>query len=323
MKLKKIFAVVSAAVLMATMSLPVFAEATPGESSQSTAIELIGMTQNPEMNVAEAENKMKDLTGYLQDTQATISSEMMTAAMSFFDRMEDDNSGSIQKKEATVSGIAMSYRSQADDTMQIKSLSLDQATGKITLDAEAVVSGNDSFGYAVTVDLPADTRVTTYKITMEGDNAQKIDATVPVKSYIDKDNTTHKYVTFWVPHFTTYVLTSFSNDTAAETTTTTTSSTTVSSGDAIQYYTCKACGYHNWTATEEGYRCDNCGYIESQKQLAGYGNVKGVYSPKTGTENPIKATGSDMNLTVLVVVALAVAAACGMGVVSKKSRKSE
>ena len=158
---------------------------------------------------------------------------------------------------------------------------------------------------------------------MEGDNAQKIDATVPVKSYIDKDNTTHKYVTFWVPHFTTYVLTSFSNDTAAETTTTTTSSTTVSSGDAIQYYTCKACGYHNWTATEEGYRCDNCGYIESQKQLAGYGNVKGVYSPKTGTENPIKATGSDMNLTVLVVVALAVAAACGMGVTSKKSRKSE
>ena len=83
MKLKKIFAVVSATVLMATMSLPVFAEATPGENSQSTAIELIGMTQNPEMNVAEAENTMKDLTGYLQDTQVTISSEMMTAAMSW------------------------------------------------------------------------------------------------------------------------------------------------------------------------------------------------------------------------------------------------
>lgn len=320
MKLKKILAVVSATVLMATMSLPVFAEATPGENSQSTAIELIGMTQNPEMDVAKAENKMKDLTGYLQDTQVTVSAEMMTAAMSFFDRMEEDGQGNIHKMDASTDKVALSYRCKNGDSMTVNSVSLDEESGKIVLDATAAVS---EYGYAVTVDLPADTRVTTYKITMEGDNAQKIDATVHVKSYIDKDNTTHKYVTFWVPHFTTYVLTSFSNDTAAETTTTTTSSTTVSSGDAIQYYTCKACGYHNWTATEEGYRCDNCGYIESQKQLAGYGNVKGVYSPKTGTENPIKATGSDMNLTVLVVVALAVAAACGMGVASKKSRKSE
>ena len=29
------------------------------------------------------------------------------------------------------------------------------------------------------------------------------------------------------------------------------------------YYTCPACGYHNWTATDEGYRCDHCGYLES------------------------------------------------------------
>lgn len=325
MKLKKIFAVVSATVLMATMSLPVFAEATPGQEVQDAAWKLLAMTQDPDMNENEAGTVMEGITADLKDTTVPVSSETMTAALSFFDRMEDDNSGSIQKKEATVSGIAMSYRSQADDTMQIKSLSLDEATGKITLDAEAVVSGDDSFGYAITVELPANTNITTYKITMLGNNAQDIHATVPVKAY-EEGGVMHKFVTFWVPHFTTYVLTSFSNDPAAETTnttTTTTSSTTVSSGDAIQYYTCKACGYHNWTATEEGYRCDNCGYIESQKQLAGYGNVKGVYSPKTGTENPIKATGSDMNLTVLVVVALAVAAACGMGVASKKSRKSE
>ena len=51
--------------------------------------------------------------------------------------------------------------------------------------------------------------------------------------------------------------------------------------DATVYYTCPACGHHDWTATDTGYRCDTCGYVESLKQLAGYGNVKGVYEPKT------------------------------------------
>ena len=51
--------------------------------------------------------------------------------------------------------------------------------------------------------------------------------------------------------------------------------------DGTVYYTCPACGHHDWTATDTGYRCDTCGYVESLKQLAGYGNVKGVYEPKT------------------------------------------
>ncbi len=49
----------------------------------------------------------------------------------------------------------------------------------------------------------------------------------------------------------------------------------------ITYYTCQACGYHDWTATAEGYKCNHCGYIESVKQLSGYGNVKGVDQLKT------------------------------------------
>ena len=53
--------------------------------------------------------------------------------------------------------------------------------------------------------------------------------------------------------------------------------------DGTVYYTCPKCGYHDWTATDTGYRCDTCGYVESLKQLAGYGNVKGVYEPKTGS----------------------------------------
>ena len=48
--------------------------------------------------------------------------------------------------------------------------------------------------------------------------------------------------------------------------------------DDSQYYTCKDCGHHNWTATADGYKCDTCGRIET-KQLSGYKNVKGTYTP--------------------------------------------
>lgn len=62
--------------------------------------------------------------------------------------------------------------------------------------------------------------------------------------------------------------------------------------DNTTYYTCPSCGRHNWTATEAGYRCDNCGYLESTKQLSGYGNVKGTYTPKTTGSNSAKTTAS-------------------------------
>lgn len=71
--------------------------------------------------------------------------------------------------------------------------------------------------------------------------------------------------------------------------------------DGTMYYTCPACGHHDWTATDEGYRCDTCGYVESLKQLAGYGNVKGVYEPKTGSNTAgghavtVPQTGDESN----------------------------
>ena len=84
--------------------------------------------------------------------------------------------------------------------------------------------------------------------------------------------------------------------------------------DNTTYYTCPSCGRHNWTATEAGYRCDNCGYLESTKQLSGYGNVKGTYTPKTTGSNSATAsllpqTGDESNLALwgglIVICALA------------------
>ena len=82
------------------------------------------------------------------------------------------------------------------------------------------------------------------------------------------------------------------------------------------YYTCPACGYHNWTATDEGYRCDHCGYLESVKQLSGYGNVQGIYEPKSGSSagggaSTIAQTGDDSNPALWGVLLVASALALG------------
>ncbi|WP_417091847.1 hypothetical protein [Gemmiger sp.] len=96
--------------------------------------------------------------------------------------------------------------------------------------------------------------------------------------------------------------------------------TAVPKADTNLYYTCTACGYHNWTATADGYKCDHCGHLESVKQLSGYANVKGVYTPKSstaaaakaGTISTIPQTSDDMPIVPIAVVAIA--ALLGLGV---------
>lgn len=85
-----------------------------------------------------------------------------------------------------------------------------------------------------------------------------------------------------------------------------------STPDDSVYYTCPACGYHNWTATDAGYRCDHCGYLESVKQLSGYANVKGTYTPGTAAVT-VPKTG-DHSSPALWVALLSVSglALCGL-----------
>lgn len=85
-----------------------------------------------------------------------------------------------------------------------------------------------------------------------------------------------------------------------------------SAPDDSVYYTCPACGYHNWTATDAGYRCDYCGYLESVKQLSGYANVKSTYTPGTAAVT-VPQTG-DQSSPALWVALLSVSglALCGL-----------
>ena len=95
------------------------------------------------------------------------------------------------------------------------------------------------------------------------------------------------------------------------------------------YYTCVACGHHDWTATAEGYKCNYCGHLESVKQLSGYANVKGVYEPKTSTakaaaksavksSSAIPQTSDDMPIVPIAVIAIAALLGLGVTVVLKR-----
>ena len=108
------------------------------------------------------------------------------------------------------------------------------------------------------------------------------------------------------------------------------STTTTPKQDDSAYYTCKACGYHDWTAVDGGYKCNHCGYIESVKQLAGYPNVKGTATVGKAAANDkttkaamsaIPQTSDDMPVTALAIAAIA--ALLGLGVTVVLKRKNQ
>ena len=95
--------------------------------------------------------------------------------------------------------------------------------------------------------------------------------------------------------------------------------------DNITYYTCPSCGYHNWTATDAGYRCDNCGYLESTRQLSGYGNVKGTYTPGSGATSTaastVPQTGDESNPILWTVLLLVSGLALGGLAIAKRKKQ--
>lgn len=118
---------------------------------------------------------------------------------------------------------------------------------------------------------------------------------------------------------------SFSVQAAAAPQVTPAPAATPAPSDNITYYTCQACGYHNWTATEAGYRCDHCGYLESTRQLSGYGNVKGSYTPGSGAAAPaastIPQTGDESNPVLWTVLLLVSGLALGGLAIAKRKKQ--
>lgn len=119
---------------------------------------------------------------------------------------------------------------------------------------------------------------------------------------------------------------SFSVQAAAAPQVTPAPAATPAPSDNITYYTCPSCGYHNWTATEAGYRCDHCGYLESTRQLSGYGNVKGSYTPGSGAASTaastIPQTGDESNPVLWTVLLLVSGLALGGLALRRKTEHS-
>lgn len=166
--------------------------------------------------------------------------------------------------------------------------------------------------------------------TFQGLQIEGVSGTQLVLTTELMDTLSERYADKGQPLTATAIYTKNSSGSGSGSTTTTTTNnnttTTTQSGPTIEYYTCPACGYHNWTATATGYKCDHCGYVESLKQLSSYGNVKGVYDPQsaaaqasaTSVQGTIPQTSDDMPLVGLVVVAVAALLGLGVTVVMKK-----
>ena len=95
--------------------------------------------------------------------------------------------------------------------------------------------------------------------------------------------------------------------------------------DDSQYYTCVACGHHNWTATADGYKCDTCGHLET-KHISGYKNVKGTYAPTASSAKTAAATASTIPQTsdempIVPIAIIAIAALLGLGVTAYMKKK--
>lgn len=343
MNKKKMLAVVAAVAMTATMSLPVFAEdATPGEVANSNVENLTTKLETMQQEGGKwKEEDVKEVTDYIEAVVNTfdadkagthsqvVTQNMSDAMISVYENealREKVFKDSAEKQDGE--GNTVTYSGSSETNIQLDSLQIDEDSVVLT---STVDGAQSDMGYIVEISMPGVPNGTRFEVVnsqsdvkfKEEDNVE-----TPLSYMVENEK-----LTFWVPHFSTYTFArvstsggnSSSGSSAGQTSTAApTATATPAPGDAIQYYTCPACGYHNWTATSEGYRCDNCGRVESEKQLSGYGNVKGVYEPTAAVaENPIKATGSDMSLMVFAVVALVGVAACGLGVASKKSRKGE
>ena len=208
----------------------------------------------------------------------------------------------------------LGYKTQpAPQTVTITNTGNQQVTVTLPTAKDFVITAGDGFanGNAIiepgktatfTVQPKADLAVGSYKesINISGSNGNHTVSTSVVATFAVVD----------------------SNDTSVD------NKLTVTSGisDNITYYTCPSCGYHNWTATEAGYRCDNCGYLESTRQLSGYGNVKGTYTPGSGATSTaastIPQTGDESNPVLWTVLLLVSGLALGGLALRRKTEHS-
>ncbi len=283
MKLKKIASVIAAVAMAATLCMPAFADATPGEIANNAAEQAAASQDIAEIAsyVAQATESLK-----LSSEPVTVSVPVTSQAIRYFDMAEE---------KGWVNPVASGdiiYRCDNGATVNASCNVADDYT--ITIDATA--SGDSAHGYALSVKLPLDCNVQTYTLS-ETSGQVSFTATADVINVGGE----FKMVTFWVPHFTTYVLTPAS----------------VSGGNSSS-----GGDDNNNSNNSSNNSINNSQAVTTQTTTSTVTTTETVTAPAV-EENPIKKTGASMDMTMFVVVALAAAAVCGMGVAVKKAHKGE
>lgn len=210
MKMKKIVAGIVAAVLSMALCAPAFA-ATPGEEAQSLSTRIQQALENG--NLQEAKAGMQEMTAMLQDNSVTVSDAMNNAALTYYDALEEaggpSDTFSQARSSADENGVWHKVRYEVGKgfTSGPDFLSYNADASVITVQSGNYTDNPSSTGYAVTVVLPSTATASYYSVKMLGDNAQHNDTVAIVKYLWQEDGTSQKYVSFWVPHFSTYQLT--------------------------------------------------------------------------------------------------------------------
>lgn len=276
MKLKKIASVIAAVAMAATLCMPAFADATPGEIANNAAEQAAASQDINEIAryVAQATESLKH-----GPESVTVSVPVTSQAIRYFDMAEEE--GRVDPK---ASGDII-YRCDNGVTVDASCTVADDYT--ITI--EATASDYSDHGYALSVKLPLNCNVQTYTLS-ETSGKVYFTATADVINVGGE----FKMVTFWVPHFTTYVLTPAS----------------VSGGNSSS------------GSDDNNSSSNNSQDVTTQTTTSTVTTTETVTAPAV-EENPIKKTGASMDMTMFVVVALAAAAVCGMGVAVKKAHKGE
>lgn len=331
--MRKFVAAIAAVALSACLATGAFAEATPGEAAQETAVELqealVGLDGTPVESgqVKEILSKGEAFVAALTDTSVTITEAQaqvgrdMLSCLYLYIPNDDSIPGHIVTSNnmaatgATDVSITGYQASEGQYTINSISVTTDQANN--TVNVNVSTSGTpSSLGYFVRFDIPGVQLTGTYKIRYVDENGNELQPSDAVVTPYKQVNSS--VVEFWVPHFSTWQLYKVSDDAAvsSENTASATNTSAASSADDDEWTYCPACGHNHWTATAEGYKCDNCGHIVTTvKSTSG---VKGTYVPAASSENPIKKTGMDMDAGLFALIALAGAAVAGCAYGVKK-----
>lgn len=313
--MKKVVSLICAAALAVLCAVPAFAEdATAGEAANNAAVSIIQTA-----NKAECKDEVKTLVAEtnanpsepLTNEQADAMSSVVNAII------EAEPEANAMVKVAASETVANPVSFQTVYENKITNVSLTKQDDKTLVLSAEWGDANGEPDYPILVGVSGLQSGAEYQLVRVKEERATYSAPVTCVNGV---------VSFVVPGFSSYEIVRVKDAPAAGSTTTSTVTASSSAADAAkadaEFYTCPACGYHNWTGVNGGYKCDNCGHIES-KDLSGYPNVKGTATLTAGTAtksaaNPIKATSANLDMVVLFVLAVAAAVVGGGALIVKK-----